>query len=69
MLPDGRYDAFVVWAERADDGRLALDLTVTTGEYKGDVVSITGSDHRDPVVLTGLPCTLVVENGAPHIED
>ena len=69
MLPDGRYDAFVVWAERADDGTLTLDLTITTGDHKGDVVSIAGDDGRDPVALTGLPCTLVVEHGAPRLED
>lgn len=68
MLPDGRYDAFVIWAERADDGRLALDLTITTGEHKGDVVSIRGGVDADPIALTGLPCTLVVEDGEPRLE-
>lgn len=69
MLPDGRYDAFVVWAERTDDGRLALDLTITAGDRKGDVVSIRGNYNADPVALTGLPCTLVVENGEPRLEE
>lgn len=69
VLPDGRYDAFVVWAEQTDDGRLAIDLTVTTGEHKGDVVSISGPHDADPVALTGLPCTLVVEDGLPRIEE
>ncbi|HVM41161.1 MAG TPA: hypothetical protein VM618_10335, partial [Acidimicrobiia bacterium] len=60
MLPDGRYDAFVVWAERHDDGLLHVELTVTTGEHKGDVVPVVGEFPRtDPIALTGMPCTLV----------
>lgn len=69
MLPDGRYDAFVVWAENADDGRLTLDLTITSGDHKGDVLSITAAYDADPIALTGMPCTLVIEDGAPHLEE
>jgi len=69
MLPDGRYDAFVVWAEASDDGRLSLDLTIVSGEHKGEVLTITGSFTADPISLTGMPCTLVVEDGAPRLEE
>lgn len=69
-LADGRYDAFVVWAERTDGGVLTLDLTIVSGEHKGDVLSITGgSQDSDPMALTGLPCTLVIEGGEPRIEE
>ena len=68
-LDDGVYDAFVVWAETRDDGSTALDLTVTTGAHKGDVVSVraTGTP-RDAIDLVGMPCTLRVRAGAPAVE-
>ena len=68
-MDDGMYDAFVVWAETRDDGTVALDLTITTGARKGEVVSVRASDaRRDPFDLVGLPCTLVVDNSRPRIE-
>jgi len=66
---DGTYDAFVVWAEPRDDGTVALDLTITTGARKGDVVSVRAANvSRDPVELVGLPCTLLVEHAQPRVE-
>ena len=68
-VDDGRYDAFVVWAETREDGAIALDLTITTGARKGDVVSLRASSApRDPIDLVGLPCTLVVEHAEPRVE-
>jgi hypothetical protein len=66
-LADGRYDAFVVWAEARDDG-VVFDLTITTGINKGEVVSVVGPLARDPIDVVGLPCTLVVSNGAPRVQ-
>jgi hypothetical protein len=68
-LADGVYDAFVVWAETRDDGAIALDLTITTGARKGDVVSVRAtSAPRDAIDLVGLPCTLRVSSGRPTVE-
>jgi hypothetical protein len=68
-LADGVYDAFVVWAETRDDGAIALDLTITTGARKGDVVSVRAtSAPRDAIDLVGLPCTLRVSEGRPLVE-
>ena len=68
-LADGVYDAFVVWAETRDDGTIALDLTITTGASKGDVVSVRAtSEPRDAIDLIGVPCTLNVRAGAPMVE-
>jgi hypothetical protein len=66
-LDDGRYDAFIVWAEARDDGRIAFDLTLTTGAGKGDVLTVLARSTRDPIALVGLPCTLIVERGEPRI--
>jgi hypothetical protein len=66
---DGTYDAFVVWAETREDGTVALDLTITTGARKGEVLSVRASGvPRDPIDLVGLPCTLVVKDGQPRVE-
>lgn len=70
VLDDGRYDAFIVWAEARDDGAIELQLTITTGAHKGDVVELLATDLtvRDPFALVATPCTLVVDDGVPHIE-
>ena len=68
-LADGVYDAFVVWAETRDDGAVALDLTITTGARKGDVVSVRATHApRDAIELVGIPCTLRVSEGEPLVE-
>jgi hypothetical protein len=68
-LTDGVYDAFVVWAETRDDGAIALDLTVTTGAHKGDVVSVRATNApRDAIDLIGMPCTLHVRASEPRVE-
>ncbi len=67
-LSDGRYDAFIVWAEARDDGNIAFDLTITIGEHKGEVLTVLTRSRADPISLVGLPCTLVVADGAPRIE-
>jgi hypothetical protein len=60
-LADGRYDAFIVWAEMRDDA-LALECTITSGTHRGEVVNIASSllSVHDELSLVGLPCTLVV---------
>ena len=69
-LDDGSYDAFIVWAEPRDDG-VALELTITTGTHRGDVINIVTSTFatRDAFDCVGLPCTLVVRGDAIHIEE
>ena len=63
-LADGRYDAFIVWAEVRDD-TLHLQCTITSGEHRGDVVDIASSQvsTHDELSLLGMPCTLVVAGG------
>jgi hypothetical protein len=67
VLPDGRYDAFVIDAEAAADG-VRLELTIVAGEHKGEVVSVSAAGlDRGEIDLMGLPATLVVEGGAPTV--
>jgi hypothetical protein len=66
---DGVYDAFVVWAETRDDGAIALDLAITAGARKGDVVSVRAANApRAAIDLVGMPCTLHVRDGEPRVE-
>jgi hypothetical protein len=69
-LEDGRYDAFIIWADARDEKRVEIQLAITAGTYKGDVVEIVAEKFatRDPIDLIGLPCTLVVYDGVPRIE-
>jgi hypothetical protein len=68
-LVDGAYDAFIVWAEERDDDAIALDLTITSGARKGDVVSVRATNApRDAIALVGTPCTLHVSSGQPRID-
>jgi len=68
VLPDGRYDALIVDAHADDDGTVHLDVTVTTGEHKGEVVEIRGRfPGVDELDLLAAPATLVVSEGLPFV--
>lgn len=80
VLPDGVYDAFVVWAETVAENEITLELAVTAGAHKGEMVSVRmrhpqppapgafGPGATEPFDLVGLPCRLVVEDGRPRLE-
>jgi hypothetical protein len=69
VLEDGRYDAFILWAQRRDDG-VALECTITAGPHRGDVVNLVSSQVsvHDELALVGLPCTLVVAGETIRVE-
>ena len=65
-LPDGSYDVIVVDAT-ADDGSIAIEITILGGDHKGEVVGIrTGDLDADELDLLAMPGTLRVDNGVPH---
>ena len=68
MLPDGTYDVVVVEVEDRGDDRTVLDLLVLSGAHKGEVVNVaaTGASY-DPVDVLGIPGTLEVTDGRPHV--
>jgi hypothetical protein len=65
-----------------DEPSFAFELTIVSGAYKGVVVDVVASNIPpivapgatleratfDPIEFLGIPCTLVVENGAPRLE-
>lgn len=68
MLADGTYDAFVVDAAADADGVVHLELTILAGGHKGEVVTVAARGLRDdPAFLLGLPATLTVTDGTPHV--
>ena len=67
-IADGTYDVFVVDAESTDDGAVRLELTITTGPSKGEVVSLRAEGlGRDAIDVLGMPATLVVTDGVPTV--
>lgn len=67
VLPDGRYDAFIV--DITVRGTAAtLELTIVAGAHKGEIVTITSEGlTTDEIELLGMPATLFVENGVPRV--
>ncbi len=49
-------------------GVVSLDLTILAGDAKGEMVSLRADGiTADPVMLLGLPGTLAVADGIPHV--
>ena len=68
MLPDGRYDVFVVDATADGPTALRVDLTILAGEHKGEVLSVRAQGLAvDELEALGLPGTLTVEDGEPSL--
>ena len=69
VLDDGTYDVFVVDAASDDDtAGVHLELTITSGEHKGEVIALRAAQlGRDPVMLIGLPAELRVSDGVPSV--
>ncbi|HVM07545.1 MAG TPA: hypothetical protein VM345_03695 [Acidimicrobiales bacterium] len=67
-LADGEYSIFVIDAEEVDDGTVRLEITITAGEHKGEVVAVRAAHLTgDPVLMMGLPGTLHVVDGVPRV--
>lgn len=69
MLPDGTYDVFVVDAAATGPGdRLRLDLTIISGERRGEMVTMESSGLGvGELDALGMPGTLTVTSGEPSL--
>ncbi len=66
-MADGTYDAIVVDAEDIDDD-VRLELTITAGPNKGEVVAVRATNlGLDPISALGIPARIVVTHGEPHV--
>lgn len=70
VLDDGIYDAIVIDARReVVDGATYLELAITSGVRKGDVVQVRADrDLGDELALLAMPATIVVEHGVPDVK-
>ena len=67
-LPDGSYDALVIDAVAHNDGTATIEVTVTSGPHRGDVVRVRSlARETDPFSLLGLPVVLTVVDGEPRL--
>jgi hypothetical protein len=68
-LPDGVYDAMILDVEAAEGQPVRVDIVITAGSHRGEVVSLrTSPMQRDPLGLMGLPASLRVSDGKPALE-
>jgi hypothetical protein len=68
VLPDGTYDVLIVDAHADEAGVVSVELTLTSGEHKGDVVRLRGRfPGRDELDLLAAPATLTVSEGQPTV--
>ena len=70
LLDDGVYEVVVVDAQEIDEiGALSLELVITTGTRKGDVVPLRVDNFDgDALSLLGLPGRLSVHDGVPTFD-
>ncbi|HEX2038545.1 MAG TPA: hypothetical protein VHF47_02310 [Acidimicrobiales bacterium] len=69
LLSDGSHDVVVVDAREDDEGVLHLELAVTSGAHKGDVVRVAArATARGALDVLGLPATLHVHDGVPRVD-
>ena len=69
MIVDGDYDVIVVDAHELDDGARQIELAFTSGDRRGETVSLIARGLcQASVDLLGMPATLRVQDGAPRLE-
>lgn len=75
-LDDGIYDVVIIDVHDTTFGArehsralaISIEVLITSGARKGDVVALQGSRGRsEPLELLGLPATLTVTEGAPRL--
>jgi hypothetical protein len=68
VLTDGSYEAMILDAHTDADGAVHVEITVTTGEHKGEVVLLAGRfPGKDEIDLLAAPATLTVTDGVPAL--
>jgi hypothetical protein len=67
---DGTYEVIVVDAmEDPAESVIHIEVAITTGPRKGDVLRLNGHNlARNAVDLLGLPATVTVTSGVPSLQ-
>jgi hypothetical protein len=67
-IDDGSYDVVVIEAHESGDESLLLELVITAGALRGEVVRVHARSFGGAWTdLLGAPATLTVTDGKPHI--
>ncbi len=67
-LPDGSYEGMILDVrDEPHEGTVRVDVVITTGAHKGDVLVMRSGEVVEDPLLMGLPTTLTVEGGEPRL--
>ena len=66
-IEDGSYDVVVIEALEVGDESLLIELVITSGAHRGDVIRVHARLDIAWTELLGAPATLTVSDGKPHI--
>jgi hypothetical protein len=66
-IEDGSYDVVVIEALEIGDEWLLLELVITSGAHRGDVIRMRARVGVAWTDLLGAPATLTVSGGKPHL--
>jgi hypothetical protein len=66
-IEDGTYDVVVIEPLEGEDESLLLELVITSGAHRGDVIRVDARLDIAWTELLGAPATLTVSDGKPHI--
>ena len=64
-LDDGEYDCVVTDVSRDHDA-VVIELAISSGASKGEVVRLRGEMETEPLQWLGLPAMLRVTDGVPE---
>jgi len=69
-LADGVYEVLIVDAQEVEQiGALRVELVITAGEHKGEVVHVRVTNFgKDALSLLALPGRLTIDGGVPSFE-
>lgn len=68
LLEDGIYEVIVVDAREDEDRVIALELAVSSGPHRGEVVNLRAANLTQGWMdLLAAPGTLVVTDGEPRL--
>ena len=68
MLDDGTYEAIVLDARTDDDGIVHVEVALTSGAHKGEVLQLAGRfAGKSELDLLAAPATLVIAEGQPRL--
>ena len=69
QLDDGVYEGIVIDAKEIGDEAIHIEVALSSGSRKGEIITISARHlRRSSLDLLGMPATITVAHGEPHIE-